>query len=107
MEAVGNAVHVFILALTGISAHLRLAFSSIYLLLWLPWYILYFKPVSVGGGHSLWEEKGKVFQSLISLLFSKYGNFAYVKFPSPPFSFYVWCSSVWKRIFPSNFCVWI
>lgn len=99
-----NAVHVFILALTEHLLTKDSFFSSIYSLLWLPWYILYFKPVSVGvWPFSLGGKKGK-FPEPNSLLFSKYGNFAYVKFP-PPLSFYVGVLLFGKGSFHPTFCV--
>lgn len=71
------------------SAHQRpVFFSSIYSLLWLPWYILYFRPVSIGVWPFSPGAKQKKF-SRAELAFYSVNMviFAYAKFPSLPFPF--------------------
>lgn len=89
------------------SAHPRPAFfSSIYSLLWLPWYILYFRPVSVGvWPFSLGGEKKKFSRAKLAFHSVNMVIFAKLSFFSSPFlSCLVFLCL--ERIFPSNFfCV--
>lgn len=89
------------------SAHPRPAFfNSIYSLLWLPWYILYFRPVSIGvWPFSLGGKKKKFSRAKLAFYSVNMVIFAYAKFPPLPFSFMFGVLLFGKDLSIQLFCV--